>query len=813
MPSLNRRGGKHAVKDQDLTHTKYDDYNREQLLAAVKEAGCYVKDDKKSVMARKLAEHDRNKQYEARRALQERKEKEDLRQQEIANAAQAQRDRRAARGKRNEERSTRYEQGEEVSSNFDDTDEDQDRCDAHKLTVTGGLALSDETWEDSCSDTTIRSENPPVRPACRLQLLEWPYTNPPRSSPHCNLQPALHPAPLPYAPLKLVTTITNEKVNLPGQNYPAGVDPEYVPSLDALTRSAARHGHLLNQLSHAVIEPASLWAARTTVQAWNGMMYFTLPAPSLHDTKSSRLDDVYRKWHTSHSKLPHPTPSASDVKSDRRARMKQIATLKRRRVAEVYEASLWKPTAVGYLPAYLDWSPDPSLSCVPDMSKTLERLWYIRFPGCDVPHYFFWSCLDASTPDPGWSIASFAFSKNSYGEKVRVKRLTSPPLLYPPPQPISFEDTIESIERHLVSTGLKATLAHFCKQAETAGKAHAWTKTFSEPLVRRFPSGAVARAPPVSPERGACVAGKMAALLDGQDVDCFTGGEGWTRDDDEFWEVMPDAGREDHNGLLVARDELETVSDPDERVDGQALYRRDSFEVLPLRASSAEDGDKRVWIWLAGIASTYPPLSTPLSSDIIGIDGETPPLNLNGPETTPTCPFCSHDWSKAPEWEKAAHMLSHSHISTRPQTSTCREDAMGKGVKRRHSVLSHHTLQIYNRKYGRGRRTVRVDFARSLAGSLAESIVESVREGVVERLVLEVQKAQRERSPYSKERQRARTMKGLQIGCGQGRGGRGWMLERAQSELGLGDWMDEMAMDKEVDECDGESVWLGDDEM
>jgi hypothetical protein len=47
MAPQHRRGGKHAVKDEDLTHTKYDDYNREQLLAAVKEAGCYVKDDKK----------------------------------------------------------------------------------------------------------------------------------------------------------------------------------------------------------------------------------------------------------------------------------------------------------------------------------------------------------------------------------------------------------------------------------------------------------------------------------------------------------------------------------------------------------------------------------------------------------------------------------------------------------------------------------------------------------------------------------------------------------------------------------------------
>ena len=421
MPSMNRRGAAHTVKDADLTHTKYDSYNREQLLAAVKEAGCYVKDDKKSVMARKLAEHDRNKQYEARRALQEQKEKEDLRKQELANAAQAQSDRRLARAKRNEERSARYEQGEEVSSNSDDTDEDRDRCNAHKMTVTGGLALSDETWEDSCSETTTRSEYPPIHPACRLQLLEWPFTDPPSNNPLCDLLPEVHPALLPYAPLKLVTTTTHEKVNLPGKNYPTGMDPDYVPSLDALTRSAARHGHLLNQLSHAVIEPANVWAARTMVQAWNGMIYFALPASLHHDSRTNRLDNVYRKWHTANDRLLHPTPGATNIKADRRARFSLISTLKRKRVAEVYEVSLWKPTAVGYVPAYLDWSSDPSC-CVPDSDKTIENLWYIRFPRCDVPHYYFWCARDPTTPDAGWSVEMFVA-----GRKVRVKKLTAPP--------------------------------------------------------------------------------------------------------------------------------------------------------------------------------------------------------------------------------------------------------------------------------------------------------------------------------------------------------------------------------------------------
>lgn len=77
MAAAHRRGGKHAVKDEDLTHTKYDYYTREELLAAVKEAGCFVKDDKKSVMAKKLAKYDQDLMQIARRTAQEQKEKEE----------------------------------------------------------------------------------------------------------------------------------------------------------------------------------------------------------------------------------------------------------------------------------------------------------------------------------------------------------------------------------------------------------------------------------------------------------------------------------------------------------------------------------------------------------------------------------------------------------------------------------------------------------------------------------------------------------------------------------------------------------------
>ncbi|KAJ4383815.1 hypothetical protein N0V86_000658 [Didymella sp. IMI 355093] len=814
MAPQHRRGGKHAVKDEDLTHTKYDEYNREQLLAAVKEAGCYVKDDKKSVMARKLAEHDQNKQYEERRAARERKEKEEVKQQKLANTAQAQKDRQEARASRNEEREMRRELGEDVSSNSDDTDDDRGRCDAHELTITGGEALSEATWEDTSSETTVRSQNPPVRPACRLQLLEWPYPNSPPSSLSSDPEPEHYPALLAYAPLKLATTITHEKLTLPGKTYPVGVDPDYVPTLDTLTRSATRHGHLLNQLSHAIIEPASLWRARTTVQGWNGRMYFALAPQSLHDKKDARLDDVYRKWHTAHAKLLQPTPGVTDVKADRQARFKQIATEKRRRVAEVYEASSWKPRALVYMPAYLDWETGTSDEDV-GRDRTVENLWYVRFPGCDVPHYYFWSregeWSDPTVPDPSWSAEAFKPRTRVETEAepcspprntwFRVKKLTSLPT-YNAASAKCFNTLKTTHENDLLAHGLSFTLAKNRRLAISAGRQQAWHE-FTAQIPRLYPSSIFPRAPPAQAEEDMCLADKISALLSGCDVQPYSSQEAWTRNDDTFWDVVSAAELSPVLDLAVTSATNSLHSRPyAEHAHAHnapsALHRRDSFDVLP---PSAED--RRIWTWLESISASFPALTTPLSAEPISLDDPISPLDLNARSTTPTCPFCSLDWTLLPDWEKAAHMLAHNHISTQPVTLTSREDAVGKGVKRRYSLLSHRTLLSYHKRFG-GRKMMRGDSARSLAGSLAQS----VRDDVVQPIAVAYMKAARETSPFSKERRRLRAMRDLQVGSQQGRGGRGWMLERAQSDVESGsESQNDELIDGEMDE-----EWRADDE-
>jgi hypothetical protein len=70
----------------------------------------------------------------------------------------------------------------------------------------------------------------------------------------------------------------------------------------------------------------------------------------------------------------------------------------------VLEASAYRPTAICYLPAYLNFSPDTHDTN--NTPQTLKNLYYIRFPGCDVPHYYFWTKKgewdDPTTRNPEW---------------------------------------------------------------------------------------------------------------------------------------------------------------------------------------------------------------------------------------------------------------------------------------------------------------------------------------------------------------------------------------------------------------------------
>ncbi|OSS43560.1 hypothetical protein B5807_11747 [Epicoccum nigrum] len=734
MAPQHRRGGKHAVKDEDLTHTKYDDYNREQLLAAVKEAGCYVKDEKKSAMARRLADRDQNLQMEERRAMQERKENERRKEQEIKEAAKAKELRRQAREERNEDRWERRELGEDISSDSEDSEDldERDRDDAHKLTVTGGEVLSDDSWEDTCSETSVCSVNPRIAPSCKLRLYEWSYPFAPSPDMPTDFTFELFPVPITYAPLRLTAMSTGEKVTLPGLKYPVGVEPDFVPVLDPIVRAAARHGHTIGLLAHATIERASTWAIRTIIHGWNGCMYFSLPSTISLDAE---LDEVYRKWNAKNTKLLQPTPGAANIKADRDNRFAQRLANKRRAVADAYEASQWQPHALGFMPAHLDWEPGMKDMYLQNDELMIDNLFYVRFPDCDLPHYCFWAMpggwTDPTTPDPSWSPEStehqnsietaMSTSKFSVRSRLRVRNLTAPPAHSD--HPLANNDpeaTLPSLEHDLITTDLSTVLSKASAVAMVRGRSPAWN-AFARQLPTLYPSSVMPRAPPVEPTPGMCVAEKLTALLFRRIFLPFTGQESWTRMDDEYWEVVSN-----HDDDAVDSPELHQSPHPHTDADTatkhegmvQVLHRRNSDNSPP----SPKDG--RVWTWLARISATNPPRLAPVFPSNLtsptALHEPISPLNLNSTTPPPTCHFCNIDWSWTSESDKAAHMLSHSYTSTPPTAMLSQIQAVGVCAKRRHSLLSVKTLTSYHNNLGKGRKLLRVDSASRLIEELAK---------------------------------------------------------------------------------------------
>jgi hypothetical protein len=432
-----RRGGTHRVKDEDKTNTIFDEYDYKQLKAECIERGVYVKDMKKVAMARALAKNEREKKEAERNARIERANRE----QQLAREKQREADRQlkenAARRRKQMEKQLRRDRDESVS---DDTPNEDELQNMHKQMLADeieygqqgpvGRALSEESWDSSSTDTTFRSTEPLIVADCRLRLFEWTFLEMPspvpRSSPlsfrQMNVEswpnsptsptgmlvrPPPIPRNVPYVPLKVHTIETREKLFLPGQTYPPGVDPDYVPVLSQQTRQALRNGILEGILRKATIERASTWTSRTQVQGWNARMFFFLPARN----ETKKLPEVYNKWYLENRRLLRVKPRSEGIKLDREQRHKQRHMNKLKKHAEVLEASEYRPTAVCYLPAYLDFDVKMSKKqrMQEEAERTLDNLFFIRFPGCDVPHYYFWArrgqWADPTVPNPDWTPA------------------------------------------------------------------------------------------------------------------------------------------------------------------------------------------------------------------------------------------------------------------------------------------------------------------------------------------------------------------------------------------------------------------------
>ncbi|CAN9296496.1 unnamed protein product [Alternaria alternata] len=624
--AVHRRGGTHKVRDEHKTDSKYDNYNYKELFDQAKERGIYRKDMKKVEMAWALKhddEEERRAEQDAVLALQ--RKRQEAKEEEERRAAHKQRQT-EEKHERRIEKERRRQRDESVSDDtLSDADiEAQETSRNEYAREQFGHALSDESWN---STSTESSPEPPMdrdtKPDCRLRLFEWPHeqlpdTHPPRFFSFSEPKPRA----IPYAPLRLTTTSSKQKLVLPGSKYPTSVDPDFCPLLSPRTRSAARNGHLIGTLRHAVVESGVDWAQRTLVQGWNAHMYFHLGSRH-HNEGKPGLADTYRKWGLENRKVLRVKGKGEARKEERAARHVQRRRNRTRLVQEVYESSLWRPGGMGYVAAYLDHRGDGDgegrgtgrfgggrRACEKEEESVLENLFFVRFLGCDVPHYYFWTRQgewgDPCFPNPAWEAA---------GELD--------------------EDEQDNVEIGGDAKGGKRTHRLGSKNRVESlgpGKITHW-KTFAANLPTLWPSGNIPDVPPVESRPGACLALKIATIdvsgAGGKTIfSPLMGGEAWTGNDDKLWEVVEvvegDGDREDEgNETGDESDEFGGDDKDEEEADGEleeigcgnedeALYRRGSMVFTHDNMSTDP-----VIAWLDKVSPTFAPSTTLMNASNI----------------------------------------------------------------------------------------------------------------------------------------------------------------------------------------------------
>jgi hypothetical protein len=318
-----RRGGTHRVKDTDKTNTKFDGYNYQELRNECIARGVYIKDMKKVAMAQALAKDENEKKQADSVARHEKANKE----HRLALEKQREDDRKLKEGAVKRREKIEKQKQRELDGNVSEYTMDEEELEQmhdqirhasgnqHGSHAGGELLSSEESWRSESTDTTFHSTEPPIVPQSRLRLFEWAYMEMPspvaRSAPSflpsTDFNPRINspssptnmfmrappvPRNVPYAPLKVHTTETKEKLFLPGLTYPPNIELDHVPVLTQQTRNSARNGVLEGVLRNATFERASAWTVRTQIQGWNARMFFNLPPRN----PSKMLPDVYTKW-------------------------------------------------------------------------------------------------------------------------------------------------------------------------------------------------------------------------------------------------------------------------------------------------------------------------------------------------------------------------------------------------------------------------------------------------------------------------------------------------------------------------------------
>ncbi|PSN63285.1 hypothetical protein BS50DRAFT_109131 [Corynespora cassiicola Philippines] len=600
-----RRGGTHRVKEEHRTGTHWDDKTYVELLHVAKARGVWRKDKPKHWLAQALAKQDRLELYEAKERERVFHEKQDkIRRQKEALEKKREHNRREKSIKTAARDVRRAEEDGFVSDTTSVESELEFEYDEVFIANTLRGLEHDDSRSD-CTDTTqstatTRATPSPIFPKQNLRIFEWQYSTAPSHS--IPQPPEPIPRKIPYTVMRLSTTISNEILELPGRNHPECIGPGFVPKLSVNTRNCARNGVLIGTLRNAVVERASDWATRTQVQSWNGRMYLQLPP------KTSDLDlaQVYRKWNkrkkaTTHSKHVYSGRVTKEHIQTHELRKEKD---KRDMQADILRASEYR-SPICYIPSYLEYGEQVDSYYEP---RSLHNLFFIRFPGADLPHYYFWTFMgdwqDPTQPNPAWQEAKLedeevarketmrsAHTVSTWADHdgvgdimtatktyVRVNKATAPRkfgLMHKQPRASKFKAALWNFERELFQDGLAATIFKHRSDWLASGKEDEW-RLFIKNLPELYPSGNLPSVPPVQPHNAVrSLAEKLAAIEvphPNRPVTPLRGNEPWTRDDDAYWDI-------------IEKEPSETDEDDDSIVDTlttpSALHRRPS-DLLPL---------------------------------------------------------------------------------------------------------------------------------------------------------------------------------------------------------------------------------------
>ncbi|KAF1975471.1 hypothetical protein BU23DRAFT_597650 [Bimuria novae-zelandiae CBS 107.79] len=599
-----KRGGIHRVKEDKLTGTKWDHASRAVMVNAAQGRDAHgegdpefqkyieffekhkagktrIRDLKKEVLLQTLAEAEMELR---RRARYEHKEAERL-EKEAQRKRKEEEEKRQEEEQRQKEEKKRKRNAEELVTDSEGEETNATRGESSKQLQLQQIEQQPEQYEvyddsgssDTSNTTTTQATDSPTLPRPKLRMFEWwlpelpssDYRRTPRTWPE---NEEIQPKKLAYVPMHVISTITKEVLRLPGRNYKIHEkEPDSVPRLSERVKDCARNGVLIGKLSGARIESGRNWAKRTLVQGWNGRMYFELPAVTERAAETTERNErdlatVYREW--KRNRRTARKAYSGVQKTDPRLK-KFRAQQQRDLLKDVYETSQWRPTLVGFSPAYLAALGENGKAEGDD----IKTLFYIILKDEKLPSFFFWADEDEwanpVVPNPeflNYEEAQLRRSSNrssssrlssqagrspwrrlsSFSRQsmfLRVKKTPTPRKFLPTtkiPKTSRYKAAVWAIERDLYNHGYAATLQKYQQKWAGEGNLEAWT-ALTMILRQQLPPSGFPSQPPIRDGRDPnmiSVAEKMArvdAPSASRPILPIFVQDDWTRDDDAYW--------------------------------------------------------------------------------------------------------------------------------------------------------------------------------------------------------------------------------------------------------------------------------------